>query len=370
MNITLGENIKRLRRDRQLTQEQLAEALEVSFQAVSKWENKVTYPDIEVLPVIAGYFDVTVDELLGVDVERKEEEVKKILDQSKELRHNGKIYDDMCFLRDKVKEYPNNSTLLYELSLSVFIYYFGAENRQFGEEQRRKAGEEVVELCKKAVRYNSKDEAFALRCKRQMAVTYRYMGEKEKAREIVETFPDMGMSWDLNIAPTLPGDEALIRHQKNVAELVFLLETELLHIYHIGGYTPEQQIELNSMAEKVMLDVLGENPCFYNKTLYGICIRIVLQYEKLKQYDKAMDTLERALQYAVNYEERPDEGKYSVFWLSEVADKLENAAKTEENTLYDDLTDYMDKMCQHDSCYESDTRFQALREKVAAQKKI
>lgn len=42
MNITLGENIKKLRRDRQLTQEQLAETLEVSFQAVSKWENGVS----------------------------------------------------------------------------------------------------------------------------------------------------------------------------------------------------------------------------------------------------------------------------------------------------------------------------------------
>ena len=368
MNITLGENIKKLRRERQLTQEQLAEALEVSFQAVSKWENRVTYPDIEVLPVIAGYFDVTVEELLGVDVEKKEEEVQKILYQSKELRHDGKIYDDMCFLRDKVKEYPNSSTLLYELSLSVFIYYFGSEDRRFDEDQRRKAGEEVVELCKKAVRY-SKDEAFAIRCKRQMAVTYRYMGEKERAREIIETFPVMSMSWDLNIAPTLPIDEALIRHQKNVIELVFLLETELLHIYHIGGYTPEQQIKLNTMVEKVMLDILGENPYFYNKTLYGICTRIVLQYEKLKQYDEAVDTLERALQYAMNYEERPAKGRYDVFWLSEVEDKLENAAKSGENTLYDELTDYMDKMCQHDSYYESDERFRALREKVAAKKK-
>ena len=368
MNITLGENIKKLRRDRQLTQEQLAEALEVSFQAVSKWENGATYPDIELLPVIAGYFDVSLDELMGVDNVRKEEEVQKILEQSKELRHNGKVYDDMCFLRDKVKEYPNSPTLLYELSLSVFIYYFGG-HKQFGEEQRRKAVEEVVELCKKAVKY-SKDEAFAIRCKRQMAVAYRYIGEKERAREIVETFPAMDMSWDLNIAPTLSADEALIRHQKNAAELVFLLETEFLHIYHIGGYTPEQQIELNTMVEKVMLAVLGENPCFYNQTLYNICLRIVLQYEKLKQYDKAVDTLERALQYAVNYEERPAEGRYSVFWLSEVEDKTENAAKSEEKMLYDKLTDYMDEMCERDSYYESFERFQALREKVTAQKKI
>lgn len=368
MNIALGENIKRLRRDRQLTQEQLAEALEVSFQAVSKWENGTTYPDIELLPIIAGYFDVSLDELMGVDNARKEEEVQKILDKSKELRHHGKVYDDMCFLRDKVKEYPNSSTLLYELSLSVFIYYFSAEDRRFDEEQRRKAVEEVVELCKRAVKY-SKDEAFAIRCKRQMAVAYRYIGEKERAREIVETFPAMDMSWDLNIAPTLPVDEALIRHQKNVVKLVFELESELGYIYHLGGYTPQQQIELNTMAEKVMIDVLGENPCFYNKTLYGICTRIVLQYSKLKQYEKAVDMLERALQYAVNYEERPAEGRYGVFWLSEVADKIENSAKSNENTLYDELINYMDEMCQWDSYYEGYERFQALREKVAAQKK-
>lgn len=367
MNITLGENIKRLRRDRQLTQEQLAEALEVSFQAVSKWENRAAYPDIELLPVIAGYFDVSLDELMGVDNARKEEEVQKILDKSKELRHHGKVDDDMCFLRDKVKEFPNSPILLYELSMSVFIYYLGG-HKQFDEEQRRKAVEEVVELCKKAVRY-SKDEAFVIRCKRQMAIAYRYIGEKERAKEIVETFPDINMSWNLNIAPTLPVDEALVRHQKNVAELVFLLETEFLHIYHIGGYTPEQQIVLNTIAEKIMLDVLGENPCFYNQTLYRICLRIVLQYEKLKQYDKAVDTLERALQYAMNYEERPAEGKYSVFWLSEVEDKLENAAKSGENTLYDELTNYMNEMCERDSYYKSNERFKALRGKVAAQKK-
>ena len=155
-----------------------------------------------------------------------------------------------------------------------------------------------------------------------------------------------------------------MRHQKNAAELVFLLETELRYIYHLGGYTPEQQVELNTMAERVMLEVLGEDPCFYNKTLYEICMRIVLQYRKLKEYDKAVDTLERALQYAVNYEERPAEGRYGVFWLSEVADKLENAAKSDEGTLYDKLNDYMDEMRRDDGCYETDERFRAIREKV------
>ena len=59
----IGRNIRKLREARQVTQEQLAQALNLSFQAVSKWETGVTVPDTLTLPRIAAYFDVTIDEL-------------------------------------------------------------------------------------------------------------------------------------------------------------------------------------------------------------------------------------------------------------------------------------------------------------------
>jgi len=63
--MTIGKNIAELRKNSEMTQEQLAETLGVSPQTVSKWENEVTMPDIMLLPVIAGCFDITVDELYG-----------------------------------------------------------------------------------------------------------------------------------------------------------------------------------------------------------------------------------------------------------------------------------------------------------------
>ena len=63
--MTIGKNIAELRKNNGMTQEQLAETLGVSSQAVSKWENEVTMPDIMLLPVIAGCFDITLDELYG-----------------------------------------------------------------------------------------------------------------------------------------------------------------------------------------------------------------------------------------------------------------------------------------------------------------
>lgn len=63
---TLGKRIAALRKEKGLTQEQLAEKVGVSAQAVSKWENDVSCPDITLLPLLADLFDVSVDELLGV----------------------------------------------------------------------------------------------------------------------------------------------------------------------------------------------------------------------------------------------------------------------------------------------------------------
>ena len=61
----IGDKIRFLRKSKNLTQAQLAEALSVSSQSVSKWENHISTPDITVLPVIARYFGITMDELFG-----------------------------------------------------------------------------------------------------------------------------------------------------------------------------------------------------------------------------------------------------------------------------------------------------------------
>lgn len=63
---TIGRRIARLRLQHAMTQERLANIVNVSAQAVSKWENDLSYPDIMLLPVLAETFGVTVDELLGI----------------------------------------------------------------------------------------------------------------------------------------------------------------------------------------------------------------------------------------------------------------------------------------------------------------
>ena len=72
MKETFGQRFLRLRKSRDLTQEDIAKKLNISAQAVSKWENDISSPDISLLPEIASIFNITIDELLGKETNKTE----------------------------------------------------------------------------------------------------------------------------------------------------------------------------------------------------------------------------------------------------------------------------------------------------------
>ena len=76
----LGNKIKTLRLKAGLTQEMLAEELGVSFQTISKWENSICAPDINMLPKLSVFFGVTIDELFDLTVEQRLHRIEKMIE--------------------------------------------------------------------------------------------------------------------------------------------------------------------------------------------------------------------------------------------------------------------------------------------------
>ena len=89
MTCKIGEKIRQLRLTNKMTQEQLADRLGVSYQSVSRWENGVTYPDIEFLPAIAKHFSVSLDYLLGQDDIEKQKQIEKQIHNIANMRENS-----------------------------------------------------------------------------------------------------------------------------------------------------------------------------------------------------------------------------------------------------------------------------------------
>ena len=77
MKLNIGETIKKLRKEREITQEEFAEVLGVSCQSVSRWENSSCYPDIELIPTIASFFGISTDKLMGIDEITEKENIEK-----------------------------------------------------------------------------------------------------------------------------------------------------------------------------------------------------------------------------------------------------------------------------------------------------
>jgi transcriptional regulator with XRE-family HTH domain len=112
MNLRIAENIRRLRQEHNLTQVLLADRLGVSCQAVSRWENETTYPDIELLPTIAAFFGVTVDYLLGGTAEDQRRSLRQRWDQLAEITDPR---DRVNHLRMMHREFPEDSYLTVRL---------------------------------------------------------------------------------------------------------------------------------------------------------------------------------------------------------------------------------------------------------------
>ena len=112
MNIYLGKNLKKLRVQKNLTQEKLAEFLGVSFQTISKWERGESYPDITMLPVIASLFGVTTDELLGLNTAARKEKTDWYKREYSRLWSERKQEEVKALMLEATKEFPSDYDLL------------------------------------------------------------------------------------------------------------------------------------------------------------------------------------------------------------------------------------------------------------------
>lgn len=183
MILQIGENIKRLRKEKDITQDELAEVLGVSYQSVSRWENKQCYPDMELLPVIADFFGVTVDKLLGVSEIIEQERVNEYLARFQDAVSCGKIEDGISVVREGVAEYPNNYLLLNKLMYALFLAGDDDGNIPDWEENRQKYDAEITAIGERIVKY-CPDLDICLEAKARLAFNHCEMGRKKQGRAI------------------------------------------------------------------------------------------------------------------------------------------------------------------------------------------
>ena len=174
MNINIGENIKNLRKRKEITQEELAEYLGISFQSISKWERGDGFPDITMLPDLADYFNISIDELIGAD-RISGGEFNNIYIQAHEYKVNGDYDKAVELLRETLKKYPNHFDMTSTLS-SILLFL---DNDS---EEGKLLAKKAVTLCERKLDgvMSEKGRATANPLKKRLfyAVAFFYPGKK------------------------------------------------------------------------------------------------------------------------------------------------------------------------------------------------
>ncbi len=120
MKLLIGENIKKLRKEKSVTQEQLAEILGVSCQSVSRWETGNCYPDLELIPIISNYFEISIDELLCNDDKSIEKDKQNFFERRKALEFANDEYIELAI--EYYRKYPLDNYYAWFLAFSLSCY--------------------------------------------------------------------------------------------------------------------------------------------------------------------------------------------------------------------------------------------------------
>lgn len=171
MKITIGTNIKRLRTEKNVTQEQLAEAMNVTCAAVSKWERGDSFPDITLLQPLAFYFDVSLDELVGYDREKVNENIEKIVE---EYRRTW----DRDIIKKAYREYPNDYRIMY-----CYMWTLGIEDAEPDLDAALEHKGELEAICDKIIG-GCTDGRLRLGAWKMKAILLHAEGKTEEALKI------------------------------------------------------------------------------------------------------------------------------------------------------------------------------------------
>lgn len=238
----IGTKIRELRQQAGISQETLARALSMTSQAVSRWENGTTAPDISLLPAIANYFGVSIDALFSYDTTLVQREIEEFFDQYYALVQHSEE-DAQKLLREMLRRYPGQEPL--RLLQCIHL----------------KAPEDIpvkIALCKELSK--SKDPTVRTEAIAVLAAIYYKTGDEGRMRDVLSLLPECDATKLSLSAQYLSGEEAMLYAQRqkssSLAQLFEML-LRIVELYREAGETENAEKTLTTAS--ALLEALKED---------------------------------------------------------------------------------------------------------------
>lgn len=352
MDITLNEQLKRLRKAKGNTQEELAEHIGITTQAVSKWERGEGYPDITLLPAIAAYYGVSIDDLLGVGENEKKKTLNAYREKDDELFRQGKSAERVALMREAVREFPNDLSVICDL-----MWALSAEDNKENADEIISCGERILRESTDNTERNS-----ALRC-----LCYAYYYGKNDAETAIKYAESAGVN-EISVSEMLArfreGDEAVKCCQQNIQDCFEKIRLNAETMCFKGNYSPEERIKVYQFLIQCYDLLYSDGNCGFQHSRYAELYReLARYYHRLGDAENAIVSFGKAAEHAVLFDTRKDEQfTYTAFLVNKVRwstrDEYKNYTENQSGLLL--------KFLQKSECADllNDSRMQKIVAKL------
>ena len=281
--------------------------LGVTYQSISKWERCESCPDISLLPAISSFFDISCDELLGVDKFRKEEKIKNYIDEYDYLylKDTPKAYD---LAKKAIKEFPSEFRLVIRYMSALLSTKGGIHNKT------KEIYDEMTALNEKIQNHCTSD-SIRIHAKRLMGTYYKTLSYTEKdesyitkMEEINADLPVMRDSRDYTATHMYPpGEKHDAACHNAIEELVFLLDGATCnYCFYDDRFSPEFKIEAAQMIITIMDTIYSDGN--YGQNWHYVVYNyghIGLWYFQAGNNKQAFENLKKSAELSKKYDLMP-----------------------------------------------------------------
>ena len=316
MNINIGDKIHELRKAKGVTQETFATALGITGQAVSRWEAGGCYPDMEMIPTIANYFGISIDELFGYKSDRDvkiDAIIEKVNSYHIRSRGDGDWVDEcLAVIREGLIEFPQNERLLITLAETLseagwrrhkeWVYYDDEGFMQHNYDVHRKNvyWSESIKICEQLVGTAS-DNTIVTRAIYILVMLYRNLGENDRAVICAERMPKIEHCREMMLSGAADGKQEAAYIGDLLLKMASHFSQQLIYglinnVHHFESDMPIGKIK----GILSLFDLLCDDGNYgeYNGDLIQLNLYLSrLQWER-GYHDKAFASLDQALKHA------------------------------------------------------------------------
>lgn len=306
MDYSIGKIIRKTRKEKNLTQEELAEQLHVTSQAVSKWENETGLPDITQIVPLCRVLEISADELFGIWGTNADEEVERFLEET-EAYSNSNVdandeqkYDNIykrCL--EQLKLYPNNTKLLvYTIG---YAYHYAHKYRRMGKtEEAQDAFNEIKREANLIIQY-SKNVNDIMTAHMWLVRTYCEFQMFDEAKREALYFPkapDYTEGYQLAWIywSERNWDSEIKAHCENFADILTSVEHELIMLGNAYRWKKQYKEALGTyetfikIVKAIYESEENNTPTFH--AWYWVYKNIAHCYLELGEVEKSIESLE------------------------------------------------------------------------------